>query len=418
MARILLLSQVFRPDAVSTARVMADLAEDLAAAGHDVSVLTTTPHYNPGIDAATWPPMRWWWVPVVKRSHRGRVSVWHVVMPDRTAHLLARIAAWAWYHLVSTLVGVGLRRADAILACSPPLTIGISAWMLSIAHRAPFIYNVQELYPDIAVRLGVLRPGRLLAGLYSLERFVYRRASRVVAISPGMRRRLLEKGVPESKALLIPNFVDLATLRPATKDNAFAREHGLSDRFVVSYAGNLGLAQGMGTILDAAAILRDHDRVRFVVMGDGVLRQALAERVEREALANVAFLPYQPFERMAEIYSLSDLNLVPLAADTGGDALPSKIYRILACSGPILAIADPGSDLALFVIESGCGMVVAPGDATALAAAIGAEVADGGRRRAEVRERAPHAVGPYSREGVTASYRRLLEDLVHGTEVA
>jgi colanic acid biosynthesis glycosyl transferase WcaI len=411
MARFLVLSQVFRPDAVSTAQVMADLAEDLAAAGHDVSVLTTTPHYNPGIEAGTWPALGWWWIPVVKRSRRGGVRVWHVVMPDRRTHLLARLVAWAWYHLVSTLVGAGLRRADAILVCSPPLTIGISAWVLSLVHRAPFVYNVQELYPDIAVRLGVFRPGRLLTGLYGLERFVYRRAARVVAISRGMRQRVLEKGVPADKALFIPNFVDLATLKPSPADNAFAREHALTGRFVVSYAGNLGLAQGMETILDAAAILRDDERVRFVIMGDGLLRRTLAERVAGEALTNVLLLPYQPYERMSEVYSRSDLNLVPLAADTGADALPSKIYRILACEGPILAIADEESDLASFVIESRCGIVVAPGNPRALAAAITAELAAARRRRAEVRERAPHAVAPYSREAITASYRRLLEEL-------
>jgi colanic acid biosynthesis glycosyl transferase WcaI len=298
-----------------------------------------------------------------------------------------------------------------VLVCSPPLTIGLSAWLIGLAHRAPFVYIVQELYPDIAVRLGVLRNRSLLRVLYALERFVYRRAARVTAIAPGMRRRLLEKGVPGEKAILIPNFVDTSRLAPLPKDNPFARERGLVDSFVVSYAGNMGLAQGLETLLDAARLLREEPGIRFLILGEGVLRDALQQRVRDEVLNNVLFLPHQPFERMAEVYGTSDLNLVPLAAEAGGDALPSKVYRILACARPILALADEGSDLAAFVRETGCGLVVPPARPRELAEALRAVARDGGALAERVRERYAAVVAAYTRPEVTGRYRRLLEGL-------
>ena len=217
--------------------------------------------------------------------------------------------------------------------------------------------------------------------------------------------------MPEAKALLIPNFVDLSALEPLPKDNPFAREHRLVDRFVVSYAGNLGLAQGLETVLDAAARIRDEARVLFLIMGEGLLKESIRQRVAAERLTNVLVLPYQPLERMSQIYAASDLNLVPLASEVGGDALPSKIYRILACARPILAIADSDSDLAAFVRESECGIVVPPGDAISLAEAVRAAVGNPGGLAATTREKSPEVVAQYSRPRVTARYLRVLEEL-------
>jgi colanic acid biosynthesis glycosyl transferase WcaI len=391
---------------------MGELAEDLAAAGHRVTVLTTTPYYNPDRAAAARQPLSRSWMPFMRRSHIGAVQVWHVLMPHRSKRLSVRVAAWAWYHSMSILGALWVPRADAVLACSPPLTIGVSAWLIGLTHRVPFVYIVQELYPDIAVRLGVLRSPFLLKVLFRLERFIYRRAAKVTAIAPGMRRRLLEKGVPAQKAILIPNFVDTGRLTPLPKDNAFAREYGLVDSFVVSYAGNMGLAQGLETLLDAAQLLREEPGIRFLILGEGVLRDAFQQRVTDEALNNVLFLPYQPFERMAEVYGASDLNLVPLAAEAGGDALPSKVYRILACGRPILALADERSDLAAFVLETGCGLVVPPGRPRELSEALRAAARDGGALAERVRQRYVAAVAAYTRPEVTRRYRRLLEGLV------
>jgi len=411
MAHFLVLSQVFPPDAVSTAQVMGEICEDLAAAGHQITVLTTTPHYNPDGSSDGRHPVLPTWIPFIRKSQLGGVRVWHVMMPRRSRHPAARLVAWAWYHLASTALAFALRRADAILACSPPLTIGVSSWLIGLVHRAPFVYSVQELYPDIAARLGVIRRGMLLEALLGLEKFVYRKAARVTTISPGMRRRILEKGVPESKALLIPNFVDLTALRPLPKDNPFARQHGLVDKFVVSYAGNLGLAQGLETVLAAADRLRNESGICFVIMGGGLLKESIRRRVDDDALTNVLLLPYQPFERMSEVYGASDLNLVPLAAEAGADALPSKIYRILACGRPILAIADSDSDLGAFVRESGCGMVVPPGDSFILGEAVRAAARDRSDLATVTPGRSPDVVAQYSRPGVTARYRRLLEGL-------
>jgi colanic acid biosynthesis glycosyl transferase WcaI len=154
------------------------------------------------------------------------------------------------------------------------------------------------------------------------------------------------------------------------RDNAFAREFGLLDRFVVSYAGNLGPAQGLETVLDAAAQLQTTDGPLIVFIGGGILEAALRVGIADSHLMNVRLVPHQPYARVPEIYAASDICLVPQAAGTGSEAIPSKIYRIMACGKPVIASADARSDLAQLINESGCGGVVPPQDSAALVSKI------------------------------------------------
>jgi colanic acid biosynthesis glycosyl transferase WcaI len=321
--------------------------------------------------------------------------------------------AWGGFHQVSILAGMtAVPRPDVILAPSPPLTIGVCAWILGKYHRAPFIYNVQEIYPDIAVRLGALRNKWLIGRLERLERFVYGKAEKITVIAPRMRQRLLEKGVSSDRLELLPNFVDIGDLSPLPKDNEFSRRHGIHDKFVVSYAGNLGPAQGLESFVDAADLLRGEPGIHFLMMGDGILRESLMERVAQLGLRNFTFLPYQPYSMMPSIYAASDICVVPQAMETGCDAVPSKVYRIMACARPVMAATDPGSDLAQLIKDAGCGKVVLPGAASEFAGVIMEAYRDQAHWREMGRAGRTHVVEYYSRHAVTKRYNELIRKVI------
>jgi colanic acid biosynthesis glycosyl transferase WcaI len=409
---VVLLSLVFRPDNVSTAHVMADLAADFVAAGHTVTVFTTTPHYNTDREAEAAQPLRPYWGALLQRSDCRGMRVFHAWMPRKGRSVLLRVLAWVWFHLVSTAAAVLLaRRPDVILAPSPPLTVGVSAWLLGLIRRVPFVYNVQEIYPDIAINLGALKSPMLIAVLKGLERFVYSRARAITVIAPRMRDRLVEKGVSRGKVLVIPNFVDVSDLSPRPKDNPFSRELGVHDKFVVCYAGNLGPAQGLECFVDVADLLRDAPDVRLLLVGDGILAEPLRARAAAKGLANLLVVPYQPYARVPDIYGASDVCVVAQATATGSDAVPSKVYRIMACERPIVAATDRRSDLAHLIRDANAGTVIPSESASDLAAAVRDALADpqGWRRRGVAGRE--HVLAHYNRTAVSQQYEMLLDEV-------
>ncbi|MRS05405.1 glycosyltransferase WbuB, partial [bacterium] len=177
MARILILSLIFRPDNVSTAQIMGDLALDLKKRGHDVFVITSVPHFNDDAEALAAQPLDAYWGRLLKRSNYHGIEVLHTWMPRKGKNKLLRICAWLSFHGISTVAGLVSRfKPDVILTPSPPLTIAVSAWLLGMWHKCPFIYNVQEIYPDVAVNLGVLKNKFAIRCLQRLESFVYEKA--------------------------------------------------------------------------------------------------------------------------------------------------------------------------------------------------------------------------------------------------
>lgn len=371
MANLTILSLVFRPDNVSTAQLMADLAEDLMSRGHRVTILTTVPHYNHDEVASAEQPMRLVWGGILRRSNYRGMEVLHVWMPSKGRNKFYRVLTWLGFHVVSTIAGLfKIPKPDVILSPSPPLTIGISAWLISFFHRAGFIYNVQEIYPDVAINLGALRNRWLIDYLFRIERFVYDRAAFVTVISSRMRARLIVKGVAPEKVQVIPNFVDVAEFSPRPKDNGFSRKHGLVDKFVITYAGNMGKPQQLYLLLQAAALLRRLHQIHFLLMGSGSELESLRRQAVADNLTNVTFLSHQPYTVMPEAYGAADICYVPQAVGTSSDGIPSKVYRILAAARPVLALTDMESDLAALVDEADAGLVVATASGECIASAI------------------------------------------------
>jgi colanic acid biosynthesis glycosyl transferase WcaI len=336
-------------------------------------------------------------------------------MPRNRTILPLRLLAWTAFHFTSTLAGIFLGgKPDVVVSPSPPLTIGLSARFLAWYHRVRYIYDVQELYPDVAINLGKISNKWLIRLLLGVERYIYQKATAIKVIAPGMRQRLLEKGVPSEKIAVIPNFVDVSDLRPLPKDNEFSRAHGIHEKFVISYSGNLGPAQGLEVFVEAAQLLREEPEIHFMMMGSGILEQALRQRVADLALNNFSFLPYQHISLMPQIYAASDICLVPQTAGIGSDAVPSKVYRIMASGRPVLACSDADSDLADLVNAAECGMIVQPGCAQSLAAVIrqAYQSQQVGRRMGEAGRE--HVIEHYARPVVTNRYNDLIQSVVNG----
>ncbi len=412
MAKILILTLVFPPDQVSTAQIMGDIAVDLKAQGHQVTVITTRPHYNPAEDGSQ-PGLRDYWWSLLQASDFNGINVFHTAMLRKSRGVLSRLVSYVLFHTLSLLAGLfAIERPDIILAPSPPLTIALTEWLLSVRYRVPFVYIVQEIFPDILVDMGVIRSRLLIKLLLKLETFVYRRAGKLVAITDQMRQRLIDKGVPPSKAIMIPNFVNPDELHTSPKRNDFSTAYEIDDRFVVSYAGNLGPVQLLDEFIRAADILRDNQSVRFLIVGDGILREDLKAQIAELGLENVLMLPYQPYARMQQIYAASDLCLVPQSSEAGPTSMPSKVYRIMACARPVLVYADPDSELGTLVRQVGCGIVVPAGDPKALADAIHetAQTPEGLAKMGAVGRK--HVEDNYTRKVVTDRYGRLVVDLI------
>lgn len=371
MARVLILSLIFRPDNVSTAQIMGDLALDLKSRGHDVLVISTVPHFNEDAEALEAQQIDSYWGKILQRSNYRGIDVLHAWMPRKGRSKLLRIIGWIGFHAISTIAGVFTRfRPDVILAPSPPLTIGVSAWLIGLWHKCPFIYNVQEIYPDVAVNLGLLRNKFAIACFQSLESFVYVKAKALAVISEGMANHIRNKGIAEEKIRVIPNFVDLEDFHPLPKINEFSRLYDLHNKFVISYAGNMGAPQGLETLIEAADLLRYEDGIHFLMMGDGSERAALIAKMQHLKLTNITFLSYQPYSLMAEAYAAVDASFVSQAPGTSNDGIPSKVYRIMACARPVIACTEVDSDLGRLITEADGGVVVESGNTLALANAI------------------------------------------------
>lgn len=364
--RILLLSTYFAPDTSSNSVIVTDLAERLVEAGHAVTVVTTFPHYDIN---RIWDRYRG---RLVQRERNGNLDVFrtYVYLPQRKTNIVGRVWSYLSFNVLSFLVGLITGPCDVVLAPSPPLTNGGVAWLLSRLKGARFVYNVQDIYPDVAIKLGVLKSRRAIAFFSWLERFIYRKADAITVISEGFRRNLLAKGVPEEKLQLIHNFVDTKFMVPRPRHNRFSRDHGLDNRYVALFAGNVGLSQGLSTVLEASRLLQPHPDILCLIVGDGAGKADLVTQVEQAGLANVRFLPFQPRSMLPDMYATADVCLVPLKHGIAENSVPSKVYTIMAAARPLIASIDEGSDVWQFVQETGCGLVVPPEDPNAVADAI------------------------------------------------
>ena len=352
--KITILSLIFSPDNVSTAQIWAGIAEDLKSYGHEIRVITTTPHFHRDASMEAKQPLRKWFGRFIQRSEYAGIPVYHILMPDKSIWPPLRMLSWINFHIVATLLGWFMRfKPDVVIAPSPPLTIGLNAWAIaSMRGSIGYIYNVQEIYPDIAVNLGIMRNRRVIGFFKWLEKLIYRKAAGVTSITPAMCAKIAER-TEKAKVRLVPNFVDLSDVLKVERCNDFAIANGLLDKFVMTYAGNMGVPQKLGVMVELA---RRIPELTVLFVGGGGDAARLKELAE--GLSNVVFVDYQPISMMPQIYAASDICYVGQDPQACSDGIPSKIYRILGYKKPLVVLTRKDSDLAEFVRESKSGVIL------------------------------------------------------------
>ena len=308
----------------------------------------------------------------IEKLYDGKMTLHRFSMFAEGRNPILRALRYVFCWIAQGWKGLRAKDVDCIYLASTPPIQGMLGAFLKKRKNVPFVYNLQDIFPDSLVGTGLAKKGGLLWKIGRvIEDFTYRNADKIIVISEDFKKNIMEKGVPEEKIVVVYNWVDQNAVVPIEKnDNPLFEEFGLNrERFHVVYAGNLGNAQNIHIIVDAAASLRHNENVDFVVFGSGGIENEIRNRIEAEGLNNLRLLPLQPVERVKYVYSLGDVCLVCCKEGLGGSAMPSKTWSILSCGRPVLANFDEG-ELQMILTKNELGVFTKAGDLDGFVEAI------------------------------------------------
>lgn len=380
--KVLIINQFFWPDHSAVAQLAGDLAEDLAAAGHQVTVLCSRGSYLGG---ATLPARDHWRGVTVRRVRSSGFG---------KRRLLGRLADYLTFLGMALLAGLLLPRQDVVVATSSPPFLPVVGAVLRWLRGSRLVLWLQDVYPELAVSFGLARAGTAGVRLaMAVARGLYRHSDAVVVLGTAMAQHVRRAGGPSVRVHVIPNWADGSLIRPVSHQaNAFRREIGLEGKRVVLYSGNMGRAHDLATLLGAARSLQAEADLVFVFIGDG------ARRPEVEAAArdikSIRLLPYQDRTKLSESLSAGDVHVVTQQSLTLGLMEPSKLYGVLAAGRPTLFIGPLDSEAAATIRQEQVGEVVACGDVEGAVRALQRLLGDAS------------AMGSRAREAFLRSYDR------------
>ncbi len=364
--RIQLLSPHFEPDVnAATGQLMTGLMHGLARRGHQIDVVTSLPWYEGHTVAKEWRGRPW---------RKGTTNIGDIVrvwpFPADKGNIPARAAGFFGFSGLAAGAAHVLDKPDVVMSLSPPIFLGDAGWLVAKRHRVPFVFNVQDIFPDVAVELGALTNSRLIGLLERHERSVYRRADVVTVLSEDQANNVRAKiDEPDrQKVEIIRNFADVDTIQMVDRQTAYRARLGLQDKFIVQYSGNVGLSQPFELIRIAADRYVDRPDVHFIVNGEGAGRPGVDEWANERQ--NVTVTDYVPPADVPDVLATADLHLIPLKAGLARSSTPSKLYGILAAGRPALASIDEGSEVWDTLAEANAGRSVHPGDTEAFLAEL------------------------------------------------
>ncbi|MCL5971125.1 MAG: glycosyltransferase family 4 protein [Firmicutes bacterium] len=363
--RFLFLTQYYPPEPGAASLRLRAMAHQLMRHGHQVEVVTAFPHHL-GAQRT--------------RRHRGRlffsevvegvpvIRTWIWIVPS--GRLWRRLLNYFSFVVTSFWGLWRARRPDYIIVESPPLFLGITAYIYGKIRRVPYILSVSDLWPESAVALGLVKNRHIIRWSQKLEFFLYRHARYVSGVTEGICRSVEEtQMIDPRRVLFFPNGVDTEVFRPLEPSRELAEHLGVQEKHVFMYPGTMGYAQGLEVILDAAEMLRDRPEIVFLLVGEGPVKPSLMALAEGRGLSNVRFEELQPFERMSLYFSLARGVVVPLRRHKlFAGARPSKVFPAWAAKVPIIFVGE--GEMARLVEEAGGGLVVPPEDAAGLAMAV------------------------------------------------
>lgn len=363
---VVFFNRSFYPDISSTGNLLTDLCEDLIRDhGCRVSVITGPPLKPLGDLPPSGPGL------VTRETYRG-IEI-HRARGTRfdKRRFAGRATNYVSYFLSACWAGLRVDRPDVVVAFTDPPIIGLAGVLAGRKAGAPLVMVFQDLFPEVTALLPDFHSDTINAMLQSISRFLCRRATRMVALGPTMRQRLIDnKGARPERIEIIENWADTSTIVPGTKPNPYSDAHGLSDKFVVMHSGNLGLSQNLETLVDAAAVLGDIPDLAVVFLGDGVKKADLQARVASLGLTNVMFLPFVDKNHLADPFATADLFIVSLQRGLAGYIVPSKLYGFLAAGKPYIAAVEADCEVMALTHHHQCGVAAEPGHVADLAAKI------------------------------------------------
>ena len=363
---VLILTGVYPPEVRSASHVMFELAETLHRFGHKITVLTALqPEYTPktnrmidrfydktcenGIDV-----IRFSTLPV------HRVNAPAVIRG--MGQILNAIAFFS--------ISLFLKRVDASISYSPPLTLGFTGYLLYLTKKIPHIFNLQDLVPQYAIDLGILTNKKLIKLIKMIEHFIYKRVQYITVHSQGNKDYVVNEGFDPDKVKVVPNWVDTSQIVPTAKDNSFRRDNNLEGKFVVTFAGVLGFAQDLDTVVDAGLYLKEYQDIVLLIVGEGVEKERLIDKTNNQGIKNIVFHRFVSKEEYPKVVAASDICLATLQKDLKCPVIPSKILGYMSGGRPVITSLSLEGDAPLVIKNADCGICVEPGKPDKLAAAI------------------------------------------------
>lgn len=363
--QIVIVSQWFPPEQAPFGRMMYELAHDLRDAGCQVTVITGYPNHPSGVVFEGYKKK------LMSEENDSGVRILRVwLRTSRNRSTLERLLTFATFSLSAALALKRRTQPDVVFAVLQPLSIGMILPFIARSKRAKLVVNLQDLHPDTQIKLGLVKNRWLVRALRAIERYSYKASDHISVICEPFRQHCIRVGANPAKVSVIENWIDVSEIAPVPRDNDFRRACELSrDDFVVLWAGTLGHVSGAEKILSVAELLADEPHVRFLVVGEGPLRERMISQADEMKLRNVVFKPFQPRDMLSLVQGSGDVSLVTLGAEFANSSVPSKVLGYMSAARPIVAAVPEVSETARFLRSAECARIVAE-DPTSIAVAI------------------------------------------------
>lgn len=404
--RILFLTQYCPPEVGAPQNRIFEFAKKLKEFGHEVTILTALPNYPRGEIFDEYKGRG-----VVIEEIEGIKIVRTSIYATKSKSFTKRLRNYLSFTFSSVLKGAKhIDKQDVIITESPPLFLGFSGFVLAKLKKAKFIFNISDLWPESAIKLGVLHNKLFIKMSVWLEEFCYRHAAAVTCQTQGIVDDIVNRGFDKNKIHLLTNGVDTNLFKKENRDEDFRREIGIENKFALCYAGIHGIAQGLQVIINAAEIVKDEENIQFIFVGDGPEKQDLIKMAQERGLNNVTFLPLQPKKNMPKIVASMDAAIIPLRKlELFKGALPSKMFETLASEIPIILPVQ--GEAAKLINSANAGIVVEPENSKEIAEAVLKLYNDIELRKNLGENGRAYVMENYARENITRKLEKILMNL-------
>lgn len=366
--KILLLPAYFYPEQAASSYLGDNIRQALCEAGCDVVLYAPIPSRGISKEVREEYKKR-----KLEHWHDGRLEIHRFSMYAEGKNPILRALRYVFCWCAQFWKGLRAKDIDLIYLASTPPIQGVLGGLLKKIKKVPFVYNLQDIFPDSLAGTGLAKKGGLLWKIGRvIENFTYRNADKIIVISEDFKRNIMAKGVPEEKIVVVYNWVDEEAVKHVPREeNKLFDMYGLDrKKFYITYSGNIGLTQNMDMLLEVAKELETADPdIQFVLIGEGAYKKRVQEIIAEKNIGNVALLPFQPYEDISHVFSLGDAGLVISKPGVGENSVPSKTWSILSASRPVLANFDE-NELKSIVAENECGIFTKAGDKEAFKQAI------------------------------------------------